>query len=84
MGRPQGRFREEREWRWGAPKELQPLAHPQPFPRILWGPIPTHRSNSKLGSHGGLSPASAPLAPGLSLELLADLTPAPIPAQLVS
>uniref|UniRef100_A0A4X1VI95 Ig-like domain-containing protein n=1 Tax=Sus scrofa TaxID=9823 RepID=A0A4X1VI95_PIG len=46
----------------GPPEELQPLAHPQPFPRILWGPIPTHRPNSKLGSHGGLSPASAPLA----------------------
>uniref|UniRef100_A0A8D1QNX2 Immunoglobulin domain-containing protein n=1 Tax=Sus scrofa TaxID=9823 RepID=A0A8D1QNX2_PIG len=40
MGWPQGRFVVEHEWRWGAPEELQPLAHPQPFPQDPLGPHP--------------------------------------------
>uniref|UniRef100_A0A8D1NJ38 Immunoglobulin domain-containing protein n=1 Tax=Sus scrofa TaxID=9823 RepID=A0A8D1NJ38_PIG len=86
--RPWGGPRADSGWSMsgdgGPQRSCNPSPTHSPFPRILWGPIPTHRSNSKLGSHGGLCPMSAPLAPGLSLKLSADLTPAPIPAQLVS
>uniref|UniRef100_A0A8D0UZ10 Ig-like domain-containing protein n=1 Tax=Sus scrofa TaxID=9823 RepID=A0A8D0UZ10_PIG len=76
MGWPQGRFVVEHEWRWGAPEELQPLAHPQPFPQDPLGPHPHPPVQLQAGeSRGPLSnecttgprrlPGSAPPPHGL-------------------
>lgn len=65
MGRPQGRFREEREWRWGAPRGAATPRPPTALSQDPLGPHPHPQAQLKAGESRGPQSSECTTGPRL-------------------